>query len=275
MLQRRLGRTLGTLREEAGFTQEYAAQLMEWSDSKLSRVENGQTKADIHWVKSLLDIYDIGGSRREEIEELARDALRPGWWKAYGTDDRGYVPLEDEAIAVSEYQVLLIPGLLQTEDYARVTFTRSGLPNHRVSNNVAVRMRRQERLTSDRPLRLNAIIEEDVLRRPGGDSALMRAQLDHLVEAAALPTVCLRILPRSVGIHAGSRYGTFIMLDFAEPEDPDLMYVEHCAGSVVLEKPDDVQAGKIVFTDLLTAALSEDNSRALIRRVNDEVWSVA
>lgn len=274
MLQRRLGRTLGTLREEAGYTQEYAAQLMEWSDSKLSRVENGQTKADIHWVKSLLDIYDIGGSRREDIEELTREALRPGWWKAYGTDDRGYVPLEDEAIAVSEYQVLLIPGLLQTEDYARVTFARSGLPNHRISNNVAVRMRRQERLANDRPLRLSAIIEEDVLRRPAGDHAMMHAQLDHLVEVAALPTVSVRIMPRSVGIHRGKE-GAFIVLNYAEAEDPDLIYVEHCAGSVVLEKPDDVQAGKVAFTDLLAAALSEDDSLALIQRVNDEAWSVA
>ncbi|HWE91583.1 MAG TPA: helix-turn-helix transcriptional regulator [Pseudonocardiaceae bacterium] len=265
---------LTKLREEAGMTQDHAAQLMEWSDSRLSRVENGQSKPDIHAVKSLLDIYDIVGPERADIEDLTREAKQPGWWKSYGTDDRGYVPLEDEARVVSEYQTMLIPGLLQTKAYARATFAESGLLRHRINNNVAVRMRRQERLTNDRPLQLNAIIEEDVLLRPADDHAMMHAQLDHLIEAVALPTVSLRVLPRSRGIHRGKE-GAFIFLEYTDLEDPDLIYVEHCAGSLVMEKPDEVEAGKVVFTDLSKVALSEEDSLSLIRQVNDEVWSVA
>lgn len=274
LVQRRLGKALKKMREDAGYTQDEASKLMEWSDSKLSRVENGATKADIHWVRSLLDIYDIGGVGAEDVIELAREALRPGWWKAYGASDKGYVPLEDEAIAVSEYQVMMIPGLLQTRDYAERLLNKAGFQRRRrVQNDLEVRMRRQDRLTEDRPLHLRAVIEEHVLRRPVGGQPTMRAQSEHLIGAAALPTVDLRIMPTMVSVHDGID-GAFIVLEYEHPQDPDLVYVDHPAGSIVLEKPEDVGAGRVAFNSLWLDALDESESLALIRRVINEVWSV-
>jgi transcriptional regulator with XRE-family HTH domain len=274
LIQRRLGKELKRMREEAGYTQEEASKLMEWSDSKLSRVETGATKADIHWVRSLLDIYDIGGVSSEDVIELAREALEPGWWKAYGASDRGYVPLEDEAIAVAEYQVMMIPGLLQTREYASRLLNKAGFQHRRrVQRDLEVRMRRQDRLINDRPLHLRAVIEEHVLRRPVGGQPTMRAQLEHLVEAAALPTVEMRIMSTMVSVHDGID-GAFIVLQYEDHQDPDLVYVDHPAGSVVLEKPEDVGAGRVAFNSLWQDALDERESLALIQRVINEVWSV-
>ncbi|HWE91250.1 MAG TPA: helix-turn-helix transcriptional regulator [Pseudonocardiaceae bacterium] len=274
LIQRRLAKTLRRMREEAGLTQEEASVRMEWSNSKLSRLENGETRIDIHWARSLLDLYDIAGPRADDMMELARDVLRPGWWKAYGASDKGYVPLEDDAMAVSDHQVMLIPGLLQTKDYAQRLLRRAGNPNRRrIANDLAVRMRRQEQLANERPLKLRAVIEEHVLRRTVGGQSVMRAQLEHLIEAAALPTVELRIMPSAVDMHDGIE-GAFTVLEYEYPEDPDLVYLDHCAGSMAMEKPDYVGAGKVTFDSLWDAALDEPGSLALVRRVIDEVWSV-
>src|SRR5215468_6081179 len=120
--QRQLGRELRRLREDAGLTLEEAAPNLDWSTSKLSRIETGQQSVDVHGVRSMLDLYDVGGERWTEIIELTREARQKSWWHAYGISGQGYLGLETDATVVREYQLAYVPGLLQTEDYMRTLF---------------------------------------------------------------------------------------------------------------------------------------------------------
>jgi transcriptional regulator with XRE-family HTH domain len=270
--QRQLGRTLRELREEAGLTLEEAAPRLDWSTSKLSRIEIAQQSIDVHGVRSMLDLYGVGGERWTQIIELTREARQRGWWRAYGPDGLGYVALETEATLVRDYTLAFVPGLLQTADYARALFTGS---HHRrtetdLANEITVRMIRQERLTSvDHPLELVAIVEESVLHRPVGGAEVMHAQLAHLVAAAELATVTLQVLSTTVGAHAGLD-GAFTVLSFDELGEPDLAYVEHVMGAVKLQKELEVARARLVFDRLRSDALSPADSAALLRRLVEE-----
>jgi transcriptional regulator with XRE-family HTH domain len=267
--RRQLARTLRELRMHAGLTIEAAAPLLDFSPSKLSRIENAHQGVDVHIVRSMLDLFDVGGERWKEILELTREASAKGWWRAYGLDDRGYIPLEAEASTVRDFTVTYVPGLLQTADYARALFDVSFRRRSEATRDrdVTVRRIRQERLTSpDRPLELLAMIEEAVLHRPVGGPSVMRAQLAHLVEAAALDTVTVQVLPTVVGAHAGND-GAFTVLSFEGLGEPDMGYVEHPMGSVHVEKEEDVTRARLVFDHLRTVAHSPAESVALIEQV--------
>ena len=196
--RRQLGRALRELREAAGLSLEVAAPRLDWSSSKLSRIENGQQGVDVHGVRSMLDLYEVGGERWTELVELTRQTRQKGWWRAYGFGDQGYVPLEAEATVVRDFTLTYVPGLLQTADYAREIF-RTELDPHteeKLTNLVTVRMVRQQRLASaEDPVELVAILDEAVLHRTVGGTEVMRAQLARLVDAAELPTVTLQVLP--------------------------------------------------------------------------------
>jgi transcriptional regulator with XRE-family HTH domain len=270
--RRQLGRALRELREQARLTVEAAAPLLEWSSSKLSRIENGQQLVDVHGVKSMLDLYDAGGDRWTELIELTRLARQHGWWRAYGLDDSGYVPLEAEATLVRDYTLGYVPGLLQTEDYARALFDTAVIrrSKEKLENEVEVRMFRQRRLTDeDDPLELVAIVDESVLHRPIGGREVMRGQLARLVEAAALDRVTLQVLPLRVGARPALAAG-FILLSFGELGMPDLVYLEHPMGSVQLEKEADVATATMVFDRLRSLALSPADSVALVREVAEQ-----
>jgi hypothetical protein len=164
--RRQLARTLRELRMHAGLTIEAAAPLLDFSPSKLSRIENAHQGVDVHIVRSMLDLFDVGGERWTEILELTREAGAKGWWRAYGLDDKGYLPLESEASAVRDYTVTYVPGLLQTEAYARAMFEASLQPRSAevLERDVRVRMIRQDRLVSaGDPIQLFAVIDEPVL----------------------------------------------------------------------------------------------------------------
>jgi transcriptional regulator with XRE-family HTH domain len=266
--RRQLARTLRELRLHAGLTIEAAAPRLDVSASKLSRIENAHQGVDVHMVRSMLDLFDIGGDRWEEILELTREANVKGWWRAYGLDDRGYVPLEAEASTVRDFTVTYVPGLLQTTDYARALF-KAALRRRSaetLEREVTVRMIRQERLISpDHPLELLAVIEESVLHRPVGGSGVMRAQLRHLVEATALATVTLQVLPTGIGAHPAID-GAFTVLSFEGLGEPDMGYVEHPMGSVHIEKEEDVKRARLVFDHLREVARSPAESVELIER---------
>src|SRR5207302_561096 len=158
----------------------------------------------------------VGGARWTEILELTREASVKGWWRAYGLDDKGYLPLESEASAVRDYTVTYVPGLLQTAEYARARFEASLQRRSAeiLERDVRVRMIRQERLTSPTdPIQLTAVIDEPVLHRPVGGHSVMNAQLRHLVAAAALDSVELRVLPSGIGAHPAMG-GAFTVLSF-------------------------------------------------------------
>jgi hypothetical protein len=250
-------------------TLEEAAPALDFSPSKLSRIENAQQGVDVHAVRSMLDLYDVGGDRWTELVALAREAAQRGWWRAYGLDDRGYVPLEAAATRVDDFTVTYVPGLLQTADYARALFTASWKRRsaEKLERDVLVRMIRQERLTdTEDPLELVAVVDEAVLLRPVGGPAVMRAQLRHLVEAAALDAVTLQVLPTSVGAHAALD-GAFTVLHFDGLDEPDVAYVEHPMGAVHIEKAEDVAGARLAFDRVRSVALSPADSVAFVERV--------
>jgi transcriptional regulator with XRE-family HTH domain len=266
--RRQLARILRELRQKAGMTIEVAAPLLDFSPSKLSRIENAHQGVDVHAVRSMMDIFGVGGERWGEIIELTREANAKGWWRAYGLDDQGYLPLEAEASTVRDFTVGFVPGLLQTPDYAREVFV-SSLRRHTkatLDRDVMVRIIRQERLASSvDPLELQAVVEEGVLQRPVGGTAVMRGQLEHLIEVLALDTVTLQVLPTDVGAHPGIS-GAFTVLSFDGLGEPDIGYVEHPMGAVHIEKGEDVARARVVFDHLRSVALSPADSVALIER---------
>lgn len=267
--RRQLARILREMRQKAGFTIEAAAPRLDFSPSKLSRIENAHRGVDVHVVRTMMDIFGVGGDRWNEILDLTRAAGAKGWWRAYGLDDQGYVPLEAEASTVREYTVNYLPGLLQTADYARALFESSMHAGSQAvrENDVAVRMIRQNRLRDpENPLTLVAVIEDAAVRRVIGDPDIMCAQLVSLVEAAELDTVTVRVLPADVGAYQGVT-GAFTLLSFEGLGEPDIGYVEHPMGSVHIEKAGDVARGRVVFDHLRSLALSPEESAALIERV--------
>ncbi len=266
--QRQLARTLRRLREEAGLSLEEAAPKLDWSTSKLGRIETAQQGVDVHGVRSMLDLYNVGGAQWTEIIDLVREAKQKGWWHAYGGKTAGYVALETDAAIVYDYQLGYVPGLLQTADYARAVFRGTPPPRSEAEIDRIVQMRlfRQRRLTEDPPLDLVAIVDETVLRRPIGGVELMRDQLRHLVNQAALPSVCFQVLPVSIGVHQGLN-GSFTVLGFAEPDEPEIAYTENAVSATHVQKEAEVRGYKLVFDRLRSEALSPRDSIALIERL--------
>jgi transcriptional regulator with XRE-family HTH domain len=271
--RRQLARTLRALRVRAGLTIEAAAPKLDISASKLSRIENAHQGVDVHIVRSMLDLFDIGGERWDEIVELTREASAKGWWRAYGLDDRCYVPFEADASTVRDFAISLIPGLLQTPDYARALFRTSLRSRSKaiLERDVTIRMIRQERLTStERPVELLTVIDEGALHRMPGGPAVMRAQLAHLIEASELDTVSLQVLPTSVTEHPGYD-GAFTILSFEGLGEPDMGYTENPMGATHIENVEHVRRARLVFDRLRSVALSPTESVALIRRVVAEM----
>lgn len=268
--RRRLARRLRQLREQAGLTLDQAAPRLDKTRSALSRIENAQSRADVHIVRSMMDLYDHYDA---DLVELAREAHRPGWWKRFNIEDRGFIDLETEAASELELCLLYIPGLLQTEAYMRAMFGsgKAHRTRERLENDVAARLHRQQRLTDEEyPLELVAIIDEAALRKKVGGIEVMREQLQHLVMRAALPTVIVQVLPDESGIHVGMD-GAFMILAFPEQDDPSILYVEYPTGSLHIETPEEVAEAKLVFDRLRSEALSPADSIAFIERAADRL----
>lgn len=247
-----------------------AAPRLQKTKSALGRIETGETVADVHLVRSMMDLYD---QYDEGMEEMVRAAMVPGWWAAYGIKDRGFIGLETEAQAVLTSQIVYVPGLLQTEDYIRAVFSTGKVKRStkQFENGVAARLVRQRRLTTkESPLTLDAVVDEGALRRRIGGPDVMRAQLLHLTEAAKLDTVTIQVVPTDVGAHPGLD-GHFTILEFQDDEDPPMLYAEYPTGAVHVEKQDEVKEARLVFDLVRAAALSPADSVALIQRVADEL----
>jgi transcriptional regulator with XRE-family HTH domain len=268
--RRMLGRQLRLLRERAGLTLDEAAPRLDWSASKLSRIENGQQSVDVHGVRSMLDLYGAGGDQWTDLITLTREARQSQWWQAYGSGDpSSYVAFESEAAVVLDFTLDYVPGLLQTADYTRALFASSVVPrsDERLATEVAVRMVRQERLTSaEHPVELVAIVDESVLHRAIGGPDVLRAQLDHLIDRSQLPSVTLQVLPMASPCRAINASG-FTVLHYGDLDEPDIAYVEHAFGSVRLEKDADVTRARLAFDRLRSDALCPADSEALIRKV--------
>lgn len=276
--RRRLAAELHACREAAGLTIDDVADQLEWSAAKISRIENARVRVLPRDVKQLLRIYRVkeGGPDWDMLVTLAREAHQKGWWHAHGdamSDSlKTLVGLEAAATTLRTYEAECVPGLLQTEDYARAII-RSGLSadtDDDTERYVAVRMARQARLTENSAAELWAVISEAVIWRQVGGVGVMRAQLGRLLQASYQPNLTLQIMPYGAGAHPGMA-GSFMMLSFSEPADPDVVYVNYSTGSIFLEKPEEVARSMLIFNHLCAGALSIGESRELLSRAQQEL----
>jgi transcriptional regulator with XRE-family HTH domain len=271
---RRLRYELRRLREQAGLTRDEVARRLEWSGSKISRIETGQSRAQTGDVRDLLEIYGVTGAETEALVQLAREGRKRGWWTAYNDVFTGtYVGLEAETSAMRTYQPQIIPGLLETEDYARALI-RAGLVRadpDEIDRRVKARMARQDVLTRPDAPAIWAVLDEPAIRRPVGGAAVMSAQLRHLIEVTAAPNskITLQILPLAVGSHPGLS-GPFVILDFPSAEDPSVVYLETATDGLYLEETAEIERYTLMFDHLRASALSSSESAGLIARMADE-----
>jgi transcriptional regulator with XRE-family HTH domain len=191
------------MRLDLGLTLDEAARLLDKTRSALGRIEKGETIANVHLVRSAMDVYQ---TYDPDIIELAREAMQPGWWQPYGVRDRDFIGLETAAVRSREVALVRLPDLLQTADYTRELLSPTGSTWSRmqIEKECAVRSIRQQRLTEEHvPLELTVILDESALRRPLSDAAAMRRQLRHLVDMAEHEYVTVSVLPNAVGAHPG------------------------------------------------------------------------
>jgi transcriptional regulator with XRE-family HTH domain len=272
--RRRLRYELRRLRDEHGLTIEQV-QDRSGGDIKapsISRWESGERSVRPTDLRLLLDIYGVDGERREALLTLARQAKERGWWQAYGSAIpqwfQVYVGLEAEASSVRVYEAELVHGLLQTADYYRA-FLRAApaaAADAEADRKIEVRLARQERLTGEDPPDYWAVLNEAVIRRVVGGAPVMREQLGHIAEMATLPHVNVQVLPFGAGVHPAMD-GSFEILGFPEPGDPDVVYLENQAGSLYLEEAAEIDRYTRMFSHLMAKALDPEESRRLIARI--------
>ncbi|WP_329240103.1 helix-turn-helix transcriptional regulator [Streptomyces canus] len=267
--RRKLGAELRALRTSAGFTSGEAARLVGWHQSKVSRIETGASGVKPADVRLLLDAYRVGDANlRELLLALAgsdESGGRHHWWHAYRgvlpPTYRDFISLESQASAMRTLETSVVPGLLQTPEYARAV-TRAavdGLADERLDALVEVRLARQDILRAQPPLELSAVLDEAVLRREVGGPEVMARQLKRLVEAARLPQVRLQVLPFTAGAHVGIT-GPFVIFSFARTSDLDVVVLDHLTSSLYLERKEDLQAYTEAFNTLQVRALSPEDS---------------
>jgi transcriptional regulator with XRE-family HTH domain len=260
--RRRLAAELRRLRDQAKLTIEDVAEKLECSTSKISRMETGHVGVNPRDARELLRLYGVSEDQLDALVQLAKEARKKGWWHAYNEVFNGaFVGLEAEASSLRAYQALLVPGLLQTEDYMRAVI-RAARPDAtpaEVDKRVQARLERQRLLTDVEPPQYWAVIDEAVLCRSVGGDAVMHAQLNWLAIRAALPRVTIQVLPFSAGAHSGME-GPFLILGFPEQADPDVVYVDNTTAGFYLEEPAEILRYTLMFDHLRAAALSPDDT---------------
>jgi len=270
--RRQLGQELRKLRESSGATIDQVAERLSCSSSKISRIETGQSGVSQREVRDILAAYGVGGDHAEGLVEIAREAKQRGWWQLYGSVlTSAYVGLEAAADEVWSYEVLVVPGLLQTEDYARamIRAARPDIADEEVEQRIRVRMNRQSLLSQDDPLKLALVLDEAVLHRPVGGQRVMREQLERLAAAVELPSVSLRVLPFAAGAHGGMD-GTFTMLRYAESDGHDVVFSANAAGGLFLEKDEEIRRYADIFGRLQGMALPPTQSQEMIMQMAKE-----
>lgn len=268
---RRLARELSVLREQAGLLPEAVAGRLGWSRQKVMRVEKAQSKPSAQDLSALLDLYGVASPQRDALLQLAKDAWKRGWWTAYRDVFTGtYLSLEDEASEIREWEPQLIPGLVQTPDYARsVTQAIHGAESPDIDRRVAARMARRALLSRPDAPKLHLILDEGALRRVHGGARVMSTQLESLITDAERPNVTLQVVPFAAGSHPGLD-GSFVVLTFERGVDPDIAYMESLGGDLYLEVEREVAQRRLAFDQISDMALSPENSAALVARIAEE-----
>ncbi|GGQ93053.1 helix-turn-helix domain-containing protein [Streptomyces asoensis] len=275
--RRKLGAELRNLRTRAGLTSGEAARLVGWHQSKVSRIETGISGSKPADVRLLLDAYEVADPQLRELMLALAGAADGGggrdhWWHAYRgvlpPAYRDFISLESQASAMRTLETTVVPGLLQTPEYARAVTGAAveGADEDQLDTLVEVRMARQDVLRATPPLELNAVLDESVLRREVGGPEVMARQLGRLVEAARLPQVRLQVLPFAAGAHIGVT-GPFVIFSFSRTSDLDVVVLDHLTSSLYLERKEDLQAYTEAFNALRAHALSPGDSSDYIAAI--------
>lgn len=268
-----LGTQLRRLRREKDISREAAGESIRASHAKISRLELGRVGSKERDIADLLTLYGVTDEEtRADYLALARQASMPGWWQQYGDVLSHWfetlIGLEEAASLIRTYEVQFIPGLLQTEQYARAV-TLLGYPNapeREIDRRVQLRMARQKLLTAPEPPRLWAVVDEAALRRPLGGREAMRVQLEYLLEVASLPNVTLQVAPFNMGGLAAAG-GPITILRFLEPDLPDIVYLEQLTSSLYLEKQEDIDNYMSVMDRLSAEADTPRDSLTFIKEL--------
>ncbi len=279
VLRMMLGAQLRRLRESCGVTREGAGWEIRASESKISRMELGRVGFKERDVADLLTLYGITDpTERDALLGLARDANSPGWWHRYGdvlpSWFQAYLGLEAAATRIRTYELQFVPGLLQTEEYARavVLLGHSRASSAEIDRRVTLRMRRQQVLHGAEPPQLWAVVDEAALRRPIGGAAVMRQQVSALIEATRLPNVRLQVVPFAAGGHAAAG-GAFTILRFSDQELPDVVYIEQLTSALYLDKREDLEFYALAMERLCVEAEPPERTPELLDRILAELPS--
>jgi transcriptional regulator with XRE-family HTH domain len=272
-----LGKRLQTLREKAGLRREEAATVLRVAPTTIRRMETAEVALKIPYVQLLLKAYGIAADEADAFVTLAEEANKPGWWQRFHDILPDWfsvhVSLEGAASLIRSYEPHFIPGLLQTEDYARAILRTGSLGQIRpdeIERHVALRMERQTLLTRPDAPRLWVVLDETVLRRPVGTPAVMRAQADRLLQAATMPNVTVQIAEFASGHHPGT-YGPFVLFRFAVPELPDMVYVEYLTGAVYLDERAEVASHLEVMDHMVAQAATAQRTKEILRDFRKEL----
>ncbi len=272
-----LGRRLLDLRERAGLKREEAARILRVTAATVRRMEMAEVTLKIPYLQLLLKSYGVSDAEAEAFVTLAEDANQPGWWQRFHDILPGwfsmYVSLEGAAALIRSYEPHFVPGVLQTEEYARGVMESGAIGQTRpedIERHVALRMQRQELLTREGAPRFWAVMDETALRRPVGGPEVMRGQIDRLLEATKLPNVTLQIAPFSVGPHAGP-YGPFVLFRFAMSELPDMVYSEYLTGAVYLDARTEVATHLEVMDRMAAQAATAHRTKEILLDLRKEL----
>ena len=271
-----LGAHLRRMREAAGISRSDAGWEIRSSESKVSRMELGRVGFKERDVRDLLTLYGLDdGDERERLLALAREANNPGWWHRYGdvlpSWFHSYLGLESAAALIRSYELQFVPGLLQTQDYVRavVQLGRGLITAEEVERRVTLRTSRQDVLTRPNPLRLWAVIDEAVLRRPIGGVKTMMMQLDYLIEMSQLPNITLQVMGFGAGGHAATG-GAYSILRFPEPDLADVVYIEHLTSALYLDKLEDLDQYTATMEALCVAAPAPNKTRDILAGIRKD-----
>lgn len=272
-----LGRRLLDLRERAGLKREEAAGILRVAPATVRRMEMAEVSLKIPYLQLLLKAYGISDEEAEGFVQLAEEANKPGWWQRFHDILPGwfsmYVSLEGAASTIRSYEPHFVPGLLQTEEYARGVLESGAIGQtspEDIERHVALRMQRQGLLTREDAPRFWVVMEETVLRRPVGGPEVMRAQIDRLLDATRLPNVTLQIVPFDRGPHPGT-YGPFVLFRFAVPELPDMVYSEYLTGAVYLDARHEVATHLEVMDRMAAQAATAHRTKEILRDLRKEL----
>jgi hypothetical protein len=271
-----LGSQLRRLREAAGITRSEAGYSIRGSESKISRLELGRVGFKERDVSDLLTMYGVEDEcQRATFLEMVKQSNQPGWWHRFNdlmpSWFNDFVGLEEAAWRLQTYEQHFVPGLMQTESYARAIAShgKPEIADDDVERRVALRMRRKKLLLRPNAPRLWAVIDESVLHRPIGGTEVLRAQIDHLLELTTLPNVSLQVVPFRTSGYAAE--GAFTLLRFAEPELPNIVYLEHLTGALYLEKLDEIEAYSRALDRLAVDAETPDQTRQTLLKRREEL----